>query len=146
MKTIKLYTILALFLSLTIGVSQAFTTERHITYEMGESGNPITFEMTPEEIAERDIARARARARAEKARKRQLNEPEVWIEKIELPESGIELEFPMSDKQIRLAKERKAQERIMKKALETSQANAPCLITETIEMTDGKTIDFTNLC
>jgi hypothetical protein len=122
---------------LFIGTTNAMAERRLHQFEMGESGHTVVFEMTPEEIAEDNAVRIRQETTNRDHRK----EAERWVEVIEFSESGIVIEFPMNDDEIRLAKislEKSAAKRL--RSFPESEINNYDI--EIVEMSDGKTLTF----
>ena len=64
------------------------------THETGEGGITIEFELSKEEIA---LAKAKAEEEARRDLSFQRSEIKVLSQKFELPESGLILEFPVSN-------------------------------------------------
>lgn len=135
-KLVKIYSILLVSLFSIAGLSTAG--ERYQAYEMGESGQLVFFKMSAEEIVLEDAVLARA----ELMKNSWNNKAEKWVETIELPESGMVLEFPMSKRQIRLAKAKAEMTLLKVKDQIESTDKGPCHIAETVEMGDGSTVVF----
>ena len=76
--------------------SIAIAEQRMITFEMGESGQTVSFPMTQKEIIEAE----RVDKVIEKINQRKRSRKKIWVESYELAESGIVINFPMSDEEI----------------------------------------------
>jgi hypothetical protein len=135
-KLVKIYSTLLVSLLSISGLSMAEGTYQ--TYEIGESDQLVFFKMSAEEIALEDAVLARA----ELMKNSWNNKAEKWVETIELPESGMVLEFPMSKRQIRLAKAKAEMTLLNAKDQIESTDKGPCHIAETVEMGDGSTVVF----
>lgn len=70
--------------------------QRMITYEMGESGQQVSFSMSQKEI----LAAEKIDKLIKEIEQRKRNEKKEWFEVHELAD-GATIEFPMSDKKIR---------------------------------------------
>ena len=78
-----------------IGVINAFAARRIITFEMGESGQTVSFLMSKEEIAFADAVREHAKTSDATATSKPIK---TLVDRVEMPESGQYIEFPVTNK------------------------------------------------
>lgn len=109
--------------------------DRMITFEMGESGQTVSFPMTEEEKAFSDYVAAYAKSKKETNQSKQ----KLWIKRVELPESGQYIEFEMTDKEIGEVLRREVEKPNNEKKVEHNRGGG-----EVIEMVDGYSIVFFN--
>ncbi len=124
---------------LAIPLSAATTVagERYRNYEMAD-GQYVRFKMTPQEIAAQEASEARRLA----LRRAAAWKPPKWVVRVELPESGQQLVYPMSSAEIAAAKRRASAAARHKQAAILSNQEQPEGSVTTIEMADGQTVTF----
>lgn len=138
MRKIILIPIKMFLISFVLFLTDAAAEERMVTFEMGESGQTISFRMSAEEIAFADAV-------ADYARSPKITGSPIrkkWVNRIELPESGEFVEFPMTEEEIQEAKKKAAQEN---SNINRRKLNAPNVLEnkgEIVEMADGYSIVF----
>lgn len=96
MKNIIVTTFTLLVIGMFLTIHPAFAGDRVKVYQMAESGTTIEFEMTPEEIAAEDAAKAE-RAVLREANK---NNPQKRVKVFEMGESGQSVSFPNTAEEI----------------------------------------------
>ena len=121
-----------------ISITNATAEQRMITFEMGESGQTVSFPMSQEEI---DAANAKAVSSRE-PKKTGDTIRKRWVNRIELPESGQFVEFPMTDEEIQEAKKQTAQQNANINKRNSNTATVRDMKGEIIEMADGHAIVF----
>ncbi len=126
MKTIP--SILAVLLAIILSHSKVVRSE-DIVFEMGESGETLSFVMTAEESA---------RISPRKKMATSADENQRWTKKFEMGDSGTILEFPMTENEIALLQSRRLKEMI---TLPQQLINQQ-VVEEVFEMADGQTITF----
>ena len=137
----KIWISINMFLiSLIFFLNPAVAEQRMITFEMGESGQTVTFPMSQKEIDYADSVTAYSKA----FKKIDDTSAKRWVDRIELPESGQFVEFPMTEEEIQDAKKKFAQE-----ISNSNRRNANVPIVhekkgEIFEMADGYSIVFYN--
>ena len=99
MTRLKRYFFAMIFMAMLLTVHLANAAERMIAFEMGESGIPVAFPMTPEEIASEDAAYYRLIKASQKSAAGAMKNLVVF----ELEESGQRIEFPMTAAEITAA-------------------------------------------
>lgn len=123
----------AMIVSIWFTAATAVAQEGYKAYEMAD-GQVVWFKMTPEEMRAEDARKTRA----DQIKQRAASAPKQWVERIELPESGNFIEFPMSEIQIQAARQKAALEtKPLPKAASLSEKKATI-----IEMADGNTVVF----
>lgn len=138
MKNRILILINILLISFIIILTDAIAEQRMITFEMGESGQTVSFPMSQEEMAFADDVAAFTRS----SKITDDTIPKRLVNRIELPESGQFVEFPMTKKEIQKAKKQLAQK---KSNINHRNLNAPNIHEkkgDVIEMVDGYSIVF----
>jgi hypothetical protein len=138
MKNVILISVITLIIGLALILSDAVAEQRIITFEMGESGQTVSFPMSPEEIIFADMVAAYAKTLKNTGNTKRKK----WVNRIELPESGQYLEFPMTDEEIRAEIKKVEQEKSNRNQVELNEQNDSKNIAEIVEMADGYTIVF----
>ncbi|BBO77429.1 hypothetical protein DSCW_48460 [Desulfosarcina widdelii] len=118
--------------------TDAVAEQRMITFEMGESGQTVSFPMSQEEIAYADSVTAYSNS----FKKADDTMGKDWVNRIELPESGQFVEFPMTEEEIQEAKEKAAKEKSNINRRKLNEPNVRGSKAEIVEMADGYTIVF----
>lgn len=138
MKNIIMISVNTLIIGLALFLSDAVAEQRMITFEMGESGQTVSFPMSAEEIIFADTVVAYANSLKTSGRTTRKK----WVNRIELPETGQYLEFPMSDEEIKTEIKKGEQEKSKRNQLELNAQYDRNNIAEIVEMVDGNTIVF----
>lgn len=138
MKNLMIPSLITVALIVLIGATGVNAETRYKYYEMVD-GTYVKFMMSPEESKAQNAENARMEA----IRKVNASQPTKWITKIELPESGNYLEFPMSAEEILLAKSQDAlAAAARKKGGKICASEKTGVESETIEMVDGAVAIF----
>ena len=127
-----------LLIGLVLFLSDAAAEQRMVTFEMGESGQTVSFPMSLEEIALADAEAARAKV----TKNTRSVQPKKWVNRIEQPESGNYIEFPMTDEEIQIAIKKAEQDKSDLNRRKSNALNDREEQGEVFEMADGQTIIF----
>lgn len=138
MRKLILISINMFLISIVFLLTDAVAGQRMITFEMGESGQTVSFPMSQEEITF-------ANAVAAYAKSSKITGSAIrnkWVNRIELPESGQFVVFPMTEEEIQEAKNKATQQNSNIKRRKLYAPNIRENKGEIIEMADGYSIVF----